>query len=259
MHCPKGCALEVSARGSIRNRARLGEDIQLFVTSAKHDDLNTTFVVRKGLLVAEQCPSCKQRCIEIKTAEMGAPSSKARRVERSTTVEAITDAAPENVCETHTRRFAFSSAIWAPDDRDSGIELAKYIADAIHVGNQLRLAMRENPRVDAEVDRVLLAAGVKKSARTGSGSPLLKLLWKVRDVQHVQVDESLLGTCQQRFAKVFTKIRHWDLDEYELVAALDLDLLVKPGVTDLLGCRPPAAFFRGNSDNIYNFYWRRRP
>ena len=252
MHCPKGCALEVSARGSIRNRARLGEDIQLFVASAKHDDLNTTFVVRQGLPVAEQCPSCKQRCIEIKTAEMGAPITKARRVERSTTVEAITDAAPENVCETqNTRRFAFSSAIWASDDRDSGIELAKYIADAIHVGNQLRLAMRENPRVDAEVDRVLLAAGVKKSARTGSGYPLLKLLWKVRDVQHVQVDVSLLGTCQQRFAKVFTKIRHWDLDEYELVAALDLDLLVKPGVTDLLGCRPPAAFFRGNSDNIF--------
>ena len=51
------------------------------------------------------------------------------------------------------------------------------------------------------------------------------------------MDASLLGT--------------WDLDEYNQIAALDLDLLIwRSDVKDLFGFRAPAAFFRGNRDTI---------
>ena len=235
----------VSTVGSIQNQARRGGDIRLEVASAVIKGQKTNFVMRPGYQDALLCPSCQRRRIEILLPELGS-SSKGHRVARSSpTAVSSTAAAPDDECEPQTnRRFAFSAALWASEN-GGGIESAKYITDAIHVGYQLQSAMRLNPRVDAEVDRVLLAAG--SGFPPGSGFPLLELLWKVRPVEHVQVDASLLGTCQRRFTKVFTKIRHWDLEEYELVAALDLDLLVKPGVTDLLGCRPPAAFFRGTS------------
>ena len=48
IRCAKGCALVVSAVGSIKNKARRGEGIRLDIASAVLADLKTTFVMRPG-------------------------------------------------------------------------------------------------------------------------------------------------------------------------------------------------------------------
>ena len=159
IRCAGGCELVVSTVDSIKNQARRGGDIRLEVASAVIKGQKTNFVMRPGYQDALLCPSCQRRRIEILLPELGS-SSKGHRVARSSpTAVSSTAAAPDDECEPQTnRRFAFSAALWASEN-GGGIESAKYITDAIHVGYQLQSAMRLNPRVDAEVDRVLLAAG----------------------------------------------------------------------------------------------------
>ena len=64
----------------------------------------------------------------------------------------------------NTPRHAFSAALWAPENgssEDCLQELNMYIADAIHVGHQLKTLVP-----NASIDRVLL---VDEGATKGTG------------------------------------------------------------------------------------------
>ena len=242
MKCLKGCTLDLvdCTAGAGRRGARRRE-VAVDVIDSEHPELKTKFVLTQGVPECKQCPGCKQRVLKIKLADMESqPQQPLRLDDRGGRQEPAEKGAIRS-----SGRYAFSAALWAPED-GSEEDLEKYIADAIHVGFQLQ-ASRENNSRSRDVDRVLLVAD---TARDGIGFNLLDMLWKLKPVEHVQVNPSLVEHCQKRFTKVFTKIRHWDLEEYTQVVALDLDLLVKRGVTDLLGVKTPAAFFRGNRDTI---------
>jgi hypothetical protein len=196
--------------------------------------MKETFTLEPNRADSKQCPSCKQRSLFLQLPKLEPDSS--RQIFTSTASKGPRKAGARGP------KHAFSAALWAPEG-DNIEELNKYIVDAIHVGHQLKTLVP-----DVDIDRVLL---VDDGAKRGHGFSLLQLLWQVRRVEQVQVDASLLKTCQRRFAKVFTKLRHWDLDEYNQIAALDLDLLIRRSdVKELFGYRSPAAFFRGNSNTI---------
>ena len=204
------------------------------VISEYDPKMKETFSLEPGKTGSRQCPGCKQRSIFLQIPKL--------EPEASRPIFTSTASRHARTAGKREPKHAFSAALWAPEG-DKIEELNKYIVDAIHVGYQLKTLV---PNID--IDRVLL---VDDGAKRGHGFSLLQLLWQVRCVEEVQVDASLLGTCQRRFTKVFTKLRHWDLDDYNQIAALDLDLLIRRSdVKDLFGYRAPAAFFRGNRDTI---------
>ena len=132
-------------------------------------------------------------------------------------------------------KFAFVAFLWtsAVDNSDM-----KYVTDALVLGHLLQ--------EHSSHERVLI---VEEEVLDVPGANLLKSLWDVRIKKVVEADKNLLGGCHQRFKKTFTKLRAWELTEYEKVCILDLDLCIQKGVDQLFGLEAPAALYTGNDNN----------
>jgi lipopolysaccharide biosynthesis glycosyltransferase len=200
---------------------------------SEYDSGRERFTLKAGVNDSKICPGCRQRNLILQLPNL---DQQASRPPAPTSYSSTTSH------KTSPARYAFSAAIWSPDGGTEK-DLQMYIADAIHVGHQLRSLVPQR-----DIERILLT---EKSARHCPGFRLLELLWKVQPVEDVQVDASLTDACQRRFSKVFTKIRHWFLADFQIVVALDLDLLIRrEDVKDLFGQRTPAALHRGNRTTI---------
>lgn len=79
---------------------------------------------------------------------------------------------------------------------------------------------------------------------------MLPLFWDVRKVSHVKHRPAQVAASRQRFSKVFTKLRAWELAEFSRVVLLDADLLARKDIVELLGLGLGglAAVMRGHSD-----------
>ena len=78
----------------------------------------------------------------------------------------------------------------------------------------------------------------------------LSKLWNCRLMSHVDVamDKLSFPDNEERFAKVFTKLRGLGLTEYEKVLMMDIDLLVRSNIDDLFELPAPAALRRGMNE-----------
>ena len=132
-------------------------------------------------------------------------------------------------------KFAFVAFLWtsAVDNSDM-----KYVTDALVLGHLLQ--------EHSSHERVLI---VEEEVLDVPGANLLKSLWDVRIKKVVEADKNLLGGCHQRFKKTFTKLRAWELTEYEKVCILDLDLCIQRSIDQLFGLEAPAALYTGNDNN----------
>ena len=133
-------------------------------------------------------------------------------------------------------KFAFVAFLWSSGVDDSDM---KYVTDALVLGHLLQ--------EHSSHKRVLI---VEEEVLDVPGANLLKALWDVQIKKVVEADQNLLGGCHQRFKKTFTKLRAWELTEYEKVCILDLDLCIQKGVDQLFGLEAPAALYTGNDNNF---------
>ena len=62
---------------------------------------------------------------------------------------------------------------------------------------------------------------------------MLELFWEVREVDHLRPTPALVNKCRPRFAKVFTKLQAWGLEEFSRVALLDSDLLARKEIYEI--------------------------
>ena len=143
-----------------------------------------------------------------------------------------TDADSKQDCK---NKFAFVAFLWTSGVDNSDM---KYVTDALTLGHLLQ--------EHSSHKRVLIA---EEEVLDVPGANLLKSLWDVRIKKVVEADQNLLGGCHQRFKKTFTKLRAWELTEYEKVCILDLDLCIQKGVDQLFGLEAPAALYTGNDNN----------
>ena len=132
-------------------------------------------------------------------------------------------------------KFAFVAFLWTSGANNSDM---KYVTDALVLGHLLQ--------EHSSHQRVLI---VEEEVLGVPGSNLLKSLWDVRIKKVVEADKNLLGGCHKRFKKTFTKLRAWELTEYEKVCILDLDLCIQKGIDLLFGLETPAALYTGNDNN----------
>ena len=132
-------------------------------------------------------------------------------------------------------KFAFVAFLWTSGANNSDM---KYVTDALVLGHLLQ--------EHSSHQRVLI---VEEEVLGVPGSNLLKSLWDVRIKKVVEADKNLLGGCHKRFKKTFTKLRAWELTEYEKVCILDLDLCIQKGIDQLFGLEAPAALYTGNDNN----------
>ena len=143
-----------------------------------------------------------------------------------------TRADPKQNCK---NKFACVAFLWTSGADNSDM---KYVTDALVLGYLLQ--------EHSSHKRVLI---VEEEVLGVPGSNLLKSLWDVRIKKVVEADQNLLGGCHQRFKKTFTKLRAWELTEYEKVCILDLDLCIQKGIDQLFGLEAPAALYTGNDNN----------
>ena len=139
---------------------------------------------------------------------------------------------PKQNCK---NKFACVAFLWTSGVDNSDM---KYVTDALVLGHLLQ--------EHSSHKRVLI---VEEEVLGVPGSNLLKSLWDVRIKKVVEADKNLLGGCHQRFKKTFTKLRAWELTEYEKVCILDLDLCIQKGIDQLFGLEAPAALYTGNDNN----------
>eukprot|EP00438_Fugacium_kawagutii_P024258 Skav223119 [mRNA] locus=scaffold419:814285:816066:- [translate_table: standard] len=78
----------------------------------------------------------------------------------------------------------------------------------------------------------------------------LSKLWSCRLMTHVDAatDKLSFPDNEERFAKVFTKLRGLGLTQYEKVLMMDIDLLVRSNIDDLFELPAPAALRRGMNE-----------
>lgn len=131
--------------------------------------------------------------------------------------------------EDSEHRYAYLVALWGSNP--------EYVLGAAVLGWSLR-------RTGTPHDLVALytadvpAGGVEILRRSG---------WTPRRIEYVEAASTLYkqSTLNMRFAKVFTKLRVFELVEYSKVLLLDADLLVVQSIDDLFELRAPAAMARG--------------
>ena len=75
---------------------------------------------------------------------------------------------------------------------------------------------------------------------------LLRLYWDVRTIEHVEVNQALKSRCKNKFTRVFTKLRAWELNDFRKVVLLDTDILVRRNVDELFDLPTPTAPMRGH-------------
>jgi len=128
-------------------------------------------------------------------------------------------------------RCAYAAVLWgaAPG----------YILGAMVLARSLRTAARtRHDLVLLHTDSVP-AAALRLLSRAG---------WRPREVEEVQGVSELYNHGEPRFQGVFTKLRVFELLEYEKVICMDIDTLAIGSMDELFDLRAPAANARGPQD-----------
>ena len=73
--------------------------------------------------------------------------------------------------------------------------------------------------------------------------------WIPHEIQHVEETGKLCSDFHKRmrFANVFTKLRCFELTQYDKILMMDIDLLVLKNIDDLFEMEPPVAMARGQA------------
>ena len=113
----------------------------------------------------------------------------------------------------------------------------KYITDALILGSSLAYRCQDKRRV------LLVTQDVMDMPE----SNLLRIFWELRVIRHVEVHPNRIRLTEQRFTRVFTKLRALEQTDFSKIVLLDLDIVVARAVDELFAFSPPAALFRGNT------------
>jgi alpha-N-acetylglucosamine transferase len=98
-----------------------------------------------------------------------------------------------------------------------------YLPGVEALGKSLEKSGTSTPRV------VMVTSDVSRSAR----DRLARLGWQLRDIDPIVNPRPLKLRMFRRFDSVFTKLRAWELTEFDRVVLLDADTLVMQNVDDL--------------------------
>ncbi|CAK9051475.1 unnamed protein product [Durusdinium trenchii] len=130
-----------------------------------------------------------------------------------------------------TGRYAFLICLWGAS--------AEYMVGAMVLGASIRKTGSKHHRVCLYTDDV-----PQEHIRE------LSKLWRCKLITHVDavMDQLSFPDKEERFAKVFTKLRGLGLTEYEKVLMMDIDLLVRSNIDDLFELPAPAALRRGMNE-----------
>ncbi|CAE8717900.1 unnamed protein product [Polarella glacialis] len=116
---------------------------------------------------------------------------------------------------------------------------ANYLIGAMVLGYSLKQTGSKHSRVCLYTDDV--PAGFVE---------LLSLMWDCRPIEHIDaaVRTMSFSESEDRFEKVFTKLRGMALTEFEKVLMMDIDLLVRDNIDEIFELQAPAAMRRGMND-----------
>ena len=144
---------------------------------------------------------------------------------------------------------AYVCVLWPPPGKDR-MRAGGCILDAMVLGWSLmgkrrpcRAGEAPSREGSSRHKRVLLAT---RDLLKMPMAEMLRTFWEVREIEDVDVSPTLLENCDNRFQRVFTKLRVWELVEFHRVLLLDSDLLVRCNVDELFDLEVPSAMFRGN-------------
>lgn len=128
-------------------------------------------------------------------------------------------------------RYAYLICLWGAS--------AQYMVGAMVLGASLR-------KTGSKHDRVCLYTEDVPEEHL----QCLSKLWNCRLMTHVDVAMEKLSfpDNEERFAKVFSKLRGLGLTQYEKVLMMDIDLLVRSNIDDLFELPAPAALRRGMNE-----------
>ena len=145
---------------------------------------------------------------------------------------------------------AYMAVLWFPDAEKSRYTRSqkhveelraegcrKYITDALILGSSLAYRCQDKRRV------LLVTQDVMDMPE----SNLLRIFWELRVIRHVEVHPNRIRLTEQRFTRVFTKLRALEQTDFSKIVLLDLDIVVARAVDELFAFSPPAALFRGNT------------
>ncbi|CAK9112284.1 Uncharacterized protein R707 [Durusdinium trenchii] len=129
------------------------------------------------------------------------------------------------------KTYAFLICLWGAS--------AEYMVGAMVLGASIRKTGSKHHRVCLYTDDV-----PQEHIRE------LSKLWRCKLITHVDavMDQLSFPDKEERFAKVFTKLRGLGLTEYEKVLMMDIDLLVRSNIDDLFELPAPAALRRGMNE-----------
>uniref|UniRef100_A0A7S4V1T2 Hexosyltransferase n=1 Tax=Alexandrium monilatum TaxID=311494 RepID=A0A7S4V1T2_9DINO len=130
-------------------------------------------------------------------------------------------------------KYAFLICLWGSS--------ANYLVGAMVLGYSLKRTGSRHSRVCLYTDDV--PAGHVE---------ILSRLWDCRPIEHVDACVRSLSFSEKedRFEKVFTKLRGMQLTEFEKVLMMDIDLLVRSNIDELFDLPAPAAMRRGMNDRF---------
>ena len=74
----------------------------------------------------------------------------------------------------------------------------------------------------------------------------LRLYWSIKRIEDVEVPAGLVSRANQRFQRVFNKLRAWELTTYAKICLLDTDIIIAKNVDELLQLPSPTALVRGH-------------
>ena len=226
--CPHGCDLTLQCTGEADRKVGICVR-QVFedgnVSSPVDMAVPVDSVHRQSGIANSRCPGCGRHLALII---------------RGSTAEFSEDAlavwTPKGGSANRGQRHAYVATLWPPREADD--KFLKFITKALVLGHSLSRHCRVQNRV------LLVTDDVWKTR----ASVLLNCFWDVRTIQFVEVHPSRTESCEERFKGVFTKLRAWDLEEYDKAVLLDIDMLVLKNIDDLFGWETPAAVFRGHEN-----------
>eukprot|EP00434_Breviolum_minutum_P030161 symbB.v1.2.026673.t1/scaffold2684.1/size75764/5 len=128
-------------------------------------------------------------------------------------------------------RYAYLICLWGAS--------AEYMVGAMVLGASIRKTGSKHDRVCLYTEDV-----------PAEYIQHLSKLWSCQLMTHVDVamDKLSFPDNEERFAKVFTKLRGLGLTQYEKVLMMDIDLLVRSNIDDLFDIPAPAALRRGMNE-----------
>jgi hypothetical protein len=128
----------------------------------------------------------------------------------------------EHAADRETMKTAYVTTLCNGDGYLPGVEA---------LGKSLEMSGTRIPRV------VMVTADVSRQARRR----LVELGWRIHGIEPIANPKPVESRMFRRFDAVFTKLRAWQLTEFDRVVLLDADTLVVQNVDDLFERRPFAA------------------